>query len=722
MSYLARLVTRSTNTLSRRFSSLTSRPLPLIATAHPCGLIADADTLDDKRFQQAIKQPFKRPTVSEEVKKYHRVYDYFWNLAPHSATAVAPISWVAKESDRNPNQPAVILYGIAMDHEHMAGLYQTLLTEHELQSPETDFYLAETHRLVGLLKKSAKQEAAQTYLLNPSAEFSQHLQEQFFTNYSAEAYLQRATNGNAASSLLNELLMSANQLTQHIQDQLASRPEPVATAIRKQINTLPPWGAQTQGRLPTEDVIAAAEHALLTMGLGKTADKATLLQAIDTLIQKPGMTFKRAPSAAYTVEDNIIRFFQVYHALGVRMEEVVLVNYEDHTAYLSAHLLSLITAPNRNPRYTPMPLVEDARTLRNLANDFAELYGDNPFYYQLALQIGLRLFIARSDTTRSSGTPSGNFEVMACLRETTDMLSQLFAQSGGLPYMKIILGQGSSAPRGLFDANPAFKYNPYLLPIHWHPNLHVGITTQPGPGQSRFANPERAATAVEAINTYNIDSPERQAMADQFSSGFINWMRRFEQPGEEKLRQILNDSDSWWNQAIHQSDLTQLVLDREVGSRWRKQDASKISLFNEQRAITVFALNKEFGFPAHTVIPFVYSVRALVEKHPEAIEFLTGLYSTNHFYHKHIQETHQCLLDGDEELIAASGVDEEYQRTMIELLQEAQYYLKEISNWRLPNKCPLAKKQKYRLAQRKVARANGDPRYLAYDRNLGCYA
>ena len=701
-----------------------TQPLPLIITPHPCQVVPDRTLSNSGRFQRSIREPLARPTVSEEVTRYQNgPFRYFWDIAAASPIPLELNNWVAKESDRNPNQPAVILFGIAMDHLFMAKLYEDLIDNHHMQSVEVSWCLAKINHLANQLKSAARREAAQTCLLNPSAFFSQHLQEQFFDRFSPEDYLARSANHNGTTSqqLLEQLTTLSSYLSNYIHDAIGDSHNPELEAVRRQIQTLPPWGPQMQGRLPAEDVIAAAEYAIKKMGLGQQADSATLLRAIEAVHKKPTTTFKRDPHSAYSEEDNTIRFFEIYHALGKRMDEVVLANYEDHTAYLSAHLLSLLTNNNSKPGFAAMPLAEDARTLRNLADDFKTLYR-TPYFYQLAQQIGLYLFIARSDTTRSSGTPSGNFEVMACLKEVTEMLTTLFAGSGNLPAMKIILGQGSSASRGLFLENSSLDYDPYLLPISWHPNIRIGVTIQPGPGQSRFATPESALKSIQDINTYNEDSPARQEMADQFSTDFVSWMRGFERPGESMLRQTLNNPKSWWNQAIKESPLPQQVLDRPMGSRWKKQHAEDIELFNEQRAITVFALNKEFGFPTHTVIPFVYSVRAFMQEHPEALHYLANLYQTHRFFHKHIQEIHQCLLDGNEDLIAQSGTSKKHQQMMTQLLRESTHYLTLISHGELPLRCSHYAEKQRMFQKRDQSKAAEDPRYMAHDHPPGTYA
>lgn len=701
---------RATN----RFPSLiqeAANMLTLIITAHPCGAVADEALLGGTHFKNAVRYPFRRPTLHEEVIKYHGLLDKFWGLAGQTPP-IKMKSWAAKESDRNPNQPAVILYGVAMDHEKMAGLYRELLLENTILSKVARALLQNIRYNAKFLKREAKLEAAVICVLEPDTEHSNHYLTQFFSKYSPEDYLKkRGVSAREFQSQSRELLQSMESNSQQLMAQIRHDIEGLegskAHIIQEKMKLLPPWGAMTQGRLPAEDVVAAVEEIFYANGVKGPVTSDDLMAAIES-----PHSFNAAPLSPET--RNICRFYDVYLELGGRMSEVVLANYESHEVVMCSHWLSLKLMQPGDKVTPAMPLAEDTKTLRNMADDLEALFS-RPYFYNLALLQGVFLFIARSDTTRSAGIPSGNFEVLASAKETVERINRIFAWNK--PVMDLILGQGSSPHRGLF-----FTLCQYFLPWYY-PWLNMGVTIQPGTGQSRFATVEWAKKAILDLYAMNQRSEKQAIRKKQFDDEFITWMRRLEAPGEKKLQQVLTDSNSWFNEFVTQSSLTQKVLNRALGTRWKKQDAKKTAPFNEtQRAITVFALTKEIGFPIHTVLPFVHSMRMFLLETPKGMIVLRQMYEGNINYFDHVQRIHQCLLDGDEGLIEGTDAPADVKQKMIGLFRESQGYLREITDGALPDLCPYKGKKEAALLLRREAKEEGVPRYQAYDWPRGTYA
>lgn len=69
-----------------------------------------------------------------------------------------------------------------------------------------------------------------------------------------------------------------------------------------------------------------------------------------------------------------------------------------------------------------------------------------------------------------AGIPSGNFEVLACAKETVERLVGCFDQD--LPEIDLILGQGSSPYRGLYFDSDDPDLGQYLLPF-FHPSCEL---------------------------------------------------------------------------------------------------------------------------------------------------------------------------------------------------------------------------------------------------------
>jgi len=695
-----------------RYTSSFEPALTLITTPHPCEIVPYKATQSETSFSKAVAQPFRPITVAEEVKRSHKVLRRLWEIAEEpNRPKLNSLSWVAKESDRNPNQPPVVAYGVAMDHEYMVGLYREMLVEEDLLTPEFESLLGKLTTKANELKRSAKIDAARICLEEPDEEHTRHLEEQFFQNYTPGSYLREKNSKKVGTC--RELLQSLQETSQALLTGISNAVETHASGERAQVvqrkmELLSPWGSNAQARLPAADVSDAVTELLSLAGIEFTA--ANLLHAIEG----EGLPIESCEDALSPTTRNMLRFYRLYDALGDRISDVVLANYRNHLDILASYALARSVASPGARVVMPRPLAEDTGSLTRMADDLIQLYS-YPYFYHLALKEGVLGFLARSDTTRSGGVLAGNFGIMACLWSVVNAVKGLFYPHQ--PVIDFVLGQGSSPPRGLFSGDELSKTQ-YFLPVSY-PKLSMGITIQPGPGIFRIYD-KSVLDYLSAIDQMNRTSLTQSAYEEEFTPSYVAFMRAFLAPGEKAFREVMENQDSWYNKALLHSQAVQRVFDRRLGARWKPKVVRELTEpVNEERAITVNAVYDEIGFPGLTVFGFVYSVRAFLRNHPEGFPFLINLYHANPNFRRHMLEVGECLLSGDERLIRRAGFSSTVTFKLQGLLRESRYYFKRITG--LPGQGLFERKKKEAITRRIEAQDEGIPRYAAFTHPPGMY-
>ena len=605
-----------------------------VFTAHPCHPVSS-----------------NQPTVSDEVTRLHSVKTTIFNNAEMFLKTGQNIefkNWVAKESDRNPNRPQIIFYGIFMDYLHGVKLALT-----QNPSKKSSNLLLKMEEKATLLKSLSQALAGRKILENQDrsdSESIKHYKKQFFENpifggnnpvTNAELYLTHKGWKNTSSVDLGKEFRSELMLLEELEKDYYNliSTNNVDQSLFDKHTLVPLHLADTQGRLPAEDVEAAMIDLLKHNHLLNSEKVYSDQELIAVMQQAYDSDFKfNCDNVGSSIAD-ILEYYELYDLNITRQSEVVLANWTDAKQTVASMLFTKITKTHDHDRcIRPMALVEDFESANSFTTKMEDLLKWDT-YRQYVKEYGFPCKIAMSDITRGEGIPAGRHTI-AMWQDAVMTLQEKYHLQ-----LDMQVGMGSSSHRGNFYNTAAEKLQ-FTLNFKENPKVNFAYTSQPGIGREVHFSKANLGNTIPSIVSLIESSSDRVQLANDFTTQYSQIVKDFLEPGRQSLQHELADPNSNINNFIQTGakEKVEAVLAIKPGSRHKPTTVDSNYTFNSGRAITVFAITKAIGYPIHTIFPLSESIIEYKKNHSDLSEF-KNLYETNLNFKKLIDEIIVCMDD-----------------------------------------------------------------------------